>query len=89
MELQKAIKKSTCQNHAYRVNEDGSLLFYNGNNKYSGFGNTGVHHTGKILSTNESNYNDWIPYFVKPEHIPDDQWFTYFKSYWEQHKDET
>ncbi len=34
------------------------------------------------------DYEDWVEYEHLPTHIPDEQWFTYYKTKWEKHKNE-
>ena len=38
--------------------------------------------------TKNEDYNDWVPFEGLPTHIPEYQWFTYYKVMWEKHKNE-
>jgi hypothetical protein len=38
--------------------------------------------------TVNEDYNDWRPFEELPKHIPEDQWFTYYKVMWRKYKDE-
>ncbi len=34
------------------------------------------------------NFTDWVEYNRLPNHVPDYQWFNYYKIMWEKRKDE-
>lgn len=42
----------------------------------------------QVGHTNHEDFTDWVEYHRKPNHIPDFQWFSYYKSMWDKYKDE-
>ncbi len=34
------------------------------------------------------DYTDWVPFNELPNHVPEFQWFTYYKVMWEKRKNE-
>lgn len=37
---------------------------------------------------NNEDFTDWVQYNMVPDHVPDEQWFSYYKVMWDKYKDE-